>query len=98
MKVLLAAAALVAGAGCGAGRAIYVIDQIEGSRAVLVGEHGEVVGAAIEDLPEGAREGDVLVDGRPDPTERARLEAEAEALRRQLARGDVGADLSLESP
>jgi hypothetical protein len=98
MKRILMVAALAALYGCGTGRAVYVIDQIEDGRAVLVDERGALVGASLAELPEGSREGDVLVDGRRDDAERARLTAEAEQLRQRLSRNDDGTDLSLEEP
>jgi len=97
MKKIAVAGVLWALCGCGTGRAVYVVDQIEEGRAVLVDERGAVMSAALGELPAGSREGDVLVDGRRDEPERARLQAEIERLRERLTRGDDGADISLEA-
>jgi len=98
MKAWRVAAALAAGVSCGPGRPPYVIDRVEGPRAVLVSESGEVLNAALEELPAGAREGDAVVDGRLDERARVRLERAAEALRRRLSQDDRGGDLSLVAP
>jgi hypothetical protein len=98
MARILTTAALAALCGCGAGRAVYVIDQIEDGRALLVDERGALFGASLAELPDGVREGDVLVDGRRDEAERSRLQAEAQQLRERLSVGDDGTDLSLEGP
>ena len=91
------AAALAAMAGCGAGRSVCVVDRVERGRATLVDDAGQQRQEAVADLPAGAVEGAVLVDGQLDDRERERLKAEIAGLRRRLAAGSAGS-FSLEAP
>ena len=95
MRPKVLALALWALCGCGTTRTLYVIDQIDEGRAVLIAEDGTLVTTAAADLPPGAQEGEVLVDGRRDDAERARLQAEIDELRSRLSQGDDGRDLTL---
>ena len=87
--------------------ALWVVDRVEGSVAVLVRDGDErTEDVAIEMLPAGSREGTVLcvpvVDGRPDwmaatldeEARRARLR-EAEEVLERLKRRDPGGDITL---
>ena len=87
--------------------ALWVVDRVEGSVAVLVRDGDErTEDVLIEMLPAGSREGTVLcvpvVDGRPDwaaamideEARRARLR-EAEEVLERLKRRDPGGDITL---
>lgn len=94
--------------GSGAGRrdAIWVVDRVEGSIAVLVRDDGRTEEMHVRVLPAGSREGSVLrlpePDGWPDWTaavldedaRRARLR-EAEEVLKRLRRRDPGGDIKL---
>lgn len=85
MNVRIAAGIVGAAVGaCGAVEGTWVIDRIEEGRAVLVSDRGDSRSVARRELPAGAREGDVLVAGRIDATERARRERAIEDLRGRL--------------
>jgi hypothetical protein len=73
------------GAGQGSGAGVQV-DVLEDGRARVV-ELGTGKAQTVEraSLPAGAREGDVVVDGRLDPELRARLTREVAEIRRRLA-------------
>lgn len=86
---------------------LYAVDRVEGGRAVLVGDAGDVVTLALADLPDGVAEGTVLRvpvgrDGalewgaaRPDPAEAERRAEEARAILERLRRRDPGGDVEL---
>jgi len=94
-----AAALSLLASGCGLGSGLYAVDAVEDGRAVLVGRQGERVEVSTAQLPAGAREGDVYVDGRADEEARARLLFEIRQTRRRLQQQAGGeADLSLEGP
>ncbi len=70
------------------------IDRIEDDIAVVVvssaGGYVERL-VPLSDLPDGVREGDVLVDGRPDPFARAALARRVRTLQGRLfGRADAG--------
>jgi hypothetical protein len=73
------------GAGQGSGQGVQV-DVLEDGRARVV-ELGSGKAQTVDrsSLPSGAREGDVVVDGRLDPELRARLTREVAELRARLA-------------
>jgi hypothetical protein len=87
--------ALLALSGCGV-RSVVVVDRIEEGVAVLVDERGQQQSMPAAQLPPGAAEGAVLVDGEPDGDERRRLIEEAQARRARLL-ADDGRDLDLTS-
>jgi hypothetical protein len=63
------------------------VDQTEGDQRTLIGPDGQV------STSRGAgQEGDVLVNGVPDPAARLRQEAIIKALREKLMKNDQGAD------
>lgn len=73
------------GAGQGSGQGMQV-DVIEDGRARVVElSTGKARTVDTRSLPAGAREGDVVVDGRLDPELRARLTREVADLRKRLA-------------
>ena len=87
--------------------ALWVVDRVEGSVAVLVRDGGErTEDVPLEMLPAGSREGTLLrvpeADGRPDwaaatldeEARRARLR-EAEEVLERLKRRDPGGDITL---
>ncbi|MBI5542760.1 MAG: DUF3006 domain-containing protein [Deltaproteobacteria bacterium] len=91
--------ALAVLAGCSVGRTVLVVDRVEAERVQLLDEDGEVVEMAPRDLPDGVREGDVLVDGHRDESERARRLTAIRALRQSVAGGREGpTSWSLEQP
>ena len=74
-----------AGAGPGSGQGLQV-DVLEDGRARVVElSTGKARTVDRSSLPAGAREGDVVVDGRLDPELRARLTREVTELRKRLA-------------
>lgn len=73
------------GVGCGSGQA-WQVEVVEETRAQVVEvETGRARTVERAALPPGAREGDVVVDGRLDPELRARLAAEVAEVRARLA-------------
>ena len=83
--LVMAAVMGCGGAGHGSGQAVQV-DEVEEGRARVV-ETGTGKARTVDQssLPAGAREGDVVVDGRLDPELRARLTREVAELRARLA-------------
>jgi hypothetical protein len=74
------------------------VELLEGCRALAVDlRTGKSVPLPRSALPRGAREGDVVVDGRLDPELTARQAAEVRALRARLA-VPVPGDLDLAAP
>lgn len=84
----------------------YTIDSIEDGRAALLSERGVLLLLPAGQLPEGAREGDVLrldvANEAPgehafviDPEETQARRAEAEARLTRLRARDPGGDLEL---
>jgi hypothetical protein len=83
------------GAGQGSGQAVQVDGVEEGKARVVELETGKARTVDRSTLPAGAREGDVIVDGRLDPELRARLTREvAEARARLGAPAPPGLDLA----
>ena len=74
----------------------FQVELLEQERALVVDlETGQARPLPRQALPRGAREGDVVVDGRLDPALRARQAAELRALRARLAVPvPVGLDLA----
>jgi len=91
----IAAVCLAVASGCPEGRAV-VVDRVESGRAVLLTERGAQLEVAESQLPRGAGEGDVLVDGRVDEARRARQVREVEDRRARLSAQDDGKDILLD--
>ncbi len=83
---------------CGTLESMWVVDRVVEGRAVLIAPSGATRTVAASELPRNAAEGDVLVDGRIDPTERTRLEREIERLRARLRVEGAGKNLDLTAP
>jgi hypothetical protein len=73
------------GAGQGSGQGLQVDVLEEGRARVVELETGKARTVDRGTLPKGAREGDVVVDGRLDPELRARLTREVAETRARLA-------------
>jgi hypothetical protein len=102
MAAGLRAAAPAGGTGlspsCARASAPFQVELLEQQRALVVDlETGRAHTLPRQALPRGAREGDVVVDGRLDPELRARQAAELRALRARLA-VPVPAGLDLSAP
>ena len=84
-ELVMAAMVGCGGAGPGSGPGVQV-DVVEDTRARVV-ELGTGKARTVDraSLPAGAREGDVVVDGRLDPALRAQLTREVAELRARLA-------------
>ncbi len=73
------------GAGQGSGQGMQVDDMDNGRARVVDLGTGKARMVDQSSLPAGAREGDVVVDGRLDPELRARLTREVAEIRKRLA-------------
>jgi hypothetical protein len=85
----------------------YVVDRLEGTKAVLVNDRGDTVTVETRRLTPGAREGTVLevpvdAQGAPlweaaqvDAAETARRSGEAEERLKRLRKRDPGGDIKL---
>jgi hypothetical protein len=82
---------------------IYVVDRIEGGRAVLMADDGRVFEVERQSLPAGCVEGSVLRAGDPpdwatatldEPERQRRLQGARERLR-DMAATDPGGDIDL---
>ena len=61
-----------------------VIDRIENGIAALVDDSGKTRNVLVAELPKGAKEGDVLVDGKIDKSETNRTKINVANLLRDI--------------
>ncbi len=85
----------------------YAVDSISDKAATLVGDSGDTITVALQDLPAGIREGTVLRVPRAaqlgpdwrsaqiDDAETERRRREAEETLKELRRRDPGGDIEL---
>lgn len=78
--------AAMAISACGSSRSAFAVELLEDEVAQVVDlDSGRAVNLRRAQLPRGAREGDVIVDGRIDKALSAELRREVEALHQRYA-------------